>query len=217
MLLTTAYFPPVPWFSAVAAACTLPDGRMAPAAVYLDACERYRKQSWRNRCRILAANGPETLIVPVLHEGGTCARPIREVRVDYRTPWVVRTCRALDSAYRSAAYYAHYREDVFALLEARPDTLWELDLSLIRIFLEKTGIPARLRLSDSCPPAGDERFGTDLRRAFHPKHPVPESVRVQRGKPYFQVFSGKYGFQPDLSVMDLLFNEGPGSISYLLP
>ena len=212
MLLTTAYFPPVSWFAAVAKSFTLSPDRVIPSVVWLEACENYQKQSWRNRCRILTAGGTEDLRVPVVHEGGTYQLPIRQIRVDYTEPWVVRTQRAIDSAYESSAYYEYYRDEVFALMDRRPETLWELNLSLIRFFLAKTGIAADIRLTESWE---REAAGEDLRYVIHPKRPDPVLARLGLEKPYFQVFSGKFGFQPNLSVMDLLFNEGPDSILWL--
>lgn len=211
MLLSVAYFPPISWFAAVAESFTLsPDGVNA-SKVYLEACENYQKQSWRNRCRILTANGPENLLVPVVHQGGTFKLPIKEIRIDYSEPWVTRTERAISSAYDTSPFFEHYRDGVFSILESRPELLWDLDIALIRYFLDKIGIAADIRFTTEYSKTAPD----DLREAIHPKRPDSILERLDLGKPYFQVFSCKYGFQRNLSVMDLLFNEGPDSISYL--
>ena len=198
------------WFAAVAETMTLSPDRVVPSCVWLEACENYQKQTWRNRCRIFAAGGPENLLVPVLHDGRT---GIRDIRVDYSEPWVQRTERAIDSAYESSAYFEYYRDELFPLLDARPETLWELNLSLIRFFLDKTGIAADLRFTEDF--HREVTSMPDYRSLIHPKKPDPVLPRLGLEKPYFQVFAHKFGFQPNLSVMDLLFNEGPDSILWL--
>lgn len=213
MLLSTAYFPPVSWFAAVAKDLTLSPDRVIPSKPVLEACENYQKQSYRNRCRIYTSNGVESLSVPVVHEGGTFRLPITEIKVEYTTPWIQRTERAIDSAYLTSAYFEYYRDDIFSILESRPETLWELDLKLIEYLLDKIGVAAEIGFTDSYLPfpAGED----DYREIIHPKKPNTILKDLQLGKPYFQVFTGKYGFVPDLSVIDLLFNEGPDSILYL--
>ena len=193
MVLSIAWFPPAEFFAILAKNST----------VYLEACESYRKQTWRNRCRILTANGPMDLRVPVVHDG---TRLISEVRVDWSTDWLRQAEYAIDSAYYSSPFFIYYRDELFALLERRPETLWEMNLSIIDFFCRKIGIaPQIIPTSDFVlSPEGDSR---DL---LSPKHPGPETVR-----PYWQVFKDKFGFVPGLSVMDLLFNEGPESLTYL--
>ena len=187
---------------------TLSPDRVLPSVVQLEACENYQKQSYRNRCYILASDGPQMLQVPVVH-GPSLA--IRDVRVDYSTPWVVRTQRALDTAYETAAYYEYYRDGVFALLDARPATLWELNLSTIRFLLEKTGVACTLSPTTAFAPP--DTLPDDYRFTLHPKRPEPAHER-----PYYQVFRDRLGgFTPKLSCLDLLFNEGPESILWLKP
>lgn len=187
-----------------------------PACVRIEACETYQKQSYRNRCRIYAAGGPQNLNVPVVHGGGTISLPIREIRIDYSTPWLVRMKRAIVSAYETSAWFDYYKDDVFSILDGMPERLFDLNMELLRFFLKKAGIPADICLTDSYRRAGEDVPGEcDLRGVIHPKRPNGILARAGLEKPYFQVFAGKHGFVPDLSIMDLLFNEGPESISYL--
>ena len=215
MLLGIAYFPPISYFALIAEGMVLSRERTVPSTVYLEACENYQKQSWRNRCRYYAADGPAYLNFPIVHEG-THELPIREIRVDYSTPWVLKTKRAITSAYESSAYFDHYKDDLFAILDSRPATLFGLDLEIIRFFLAKTGIAADIRLTEEyVPPRAGTPFGPDYREVLHPKRPNTILKDLGLEKPYFQVFARKYGFISDLSIMDLLFNEGPDSILYL--
>lgn len=191
MVLATAYFPPIEFFAVLA----------GNSSVTLEACEHYQKQSWRNRCRILTANGPMDLRVPVVHGEDLFHTRITDVRVDWSAPWLPETEYALDSAYYNSPFFEYYRDSLFGLLRSRPETLWELNLMIIRYFCEKIGLDTIIDFTQEyAGPAVD----------IHPKKP---SAYV--GKEYWQVFRGKFGFVPGLSVADLLFNEGPESLCYL--
>jgi hypothetical protein len=139
---------------------------------------------------------------------------ITQVRVDYSTPWLVRTKRSLDAAYYTSAYYEYYRDELFERMEERPALLWDWNLSLIRFLLEKTGVACHLLPTSSfiAPAAAGP---DDFRTVIHPKRPdsVLSSLGLER--PYFQVFADRFGFTPDLSALDLLFNEGPDSLLWL--
>ena len=190
---------------------TLSTDRVSPSTVFLEACENYQKQSYRNRCYILAGDGVQMLQVPIVHGE---SMGITQVRVDYSTPWLVRTKRSLDAAYYTSAYYEYYRDELFERMEERPALLWDWNLSLIRFLLEKTGVACHLLPTSSfiAPAAAGP---DDFRTVIHPKRPdsVLSSLGLER--PYFQVFADRFGFTPDLSALDLLFNEGPDSLLWL--
>lgn len=210
MLLSIAYFPPISYFALIA----------KYRDVCIEACENYQKQSWRNRCRYYAADGPQYLNFPIVHEG-THELPISRIKVDYSTPWVLKTKRAITSAYDSSACFEYYKDELFSILDSHPETLFDLDMQIIKFFLRKTGIEANIRLTEEYvapdPAEGAEgRYGRDYREILHPKRPDTVLKDLGLEKPYFQVFARKYGFIPNLSIMDLLFNEGPDSIMYLM-
>ena len=194
MTLSTAWFPPVEYFALLARS----------PLVYIEACESYRKQTWRNRCRILTANGPMDLRVPIVHDG---TRLITQVRVDWSTPWLKQNCYAIDSAYYSSPFFEYYRDELFALLERRRDTLWEMNADITDFLCRKAGIAPRILPTEDYVSDVEE----DYREAFSPKRPSPGGVR-----PYWQVFREKFGFTGGLSFIDLLFNEGPESMAYLI-
>ena len=193
MTLSTAWFPPIEFFAVLA----------GNSAVYMEACESYRKQTWRNRCRILTEGGPMDLRVPVLHDG---TRLIRDIRVDWSTPWLRQCEYAIDTAYYSSPFFEYYRDELYALLDARREKLWDMNMDIIGFFCRKIGI------SPEIVPTVDfvREVEGDLRNSIDPKKP---SSYV--GRPYWQVFRDRFGFVPGLSVMDLLFNEGPESLAYL--
>lgn len=216
VLLTTAYFPPIEYLAAIANECRFNPGmtEVEPAVVYIEACEHYVKQSWRNRCRFYAADGAQTLNFPVCHED--FGKPISQMRIDWKTDWLTRHERAIISAYRTSPYFEYYQDELFAILDSRPELMLDFNTQILRFFLRKTGIPADIRFTSEWEAVTIEGHKvTDLREAIHPKRPNTILKDLGLERPYWQVFSPKYGFIPGLSIMDLLFNEGPDSICYL--
>ena len=124
-LLSTAYFPPISYFAAMAEEMSglidRKDGggscELSPSVVYIEACENYQKQSYRNRCRFYAADGVQALSFPVIHEGGTYKHPVKDIKIDYSTPWLQQHKRAIVSAYRTSAYFEYYQDELFEILE----------------------------------------------------------------------------------------------------
>lgn len=216
VLLTTAYFPPIEYLAAIANECRFNPGmtEVEPAVVYIEACEHYVKQSWRNRCRFYAADGAQTLNFPVRHED--FGKPISQMRIDWKTDWLTRHERAIISAYRTSPYFEYYQDELFAILDSRPELMLDFNTQILKFFLRKTGIPADIRFTSEWEAVTIEGHKvTDLREAIHPKRPNSILKNLGLERPYWQVFSPKYGFIPGLSIMDLLFNEGPDSICYL--
>lgn len=173
----------------------------------MEACENYQKQSYRNRCRICAADGVQDLRFPVRHGGGSISLPIREIEVDYSTPWVEKAERCIETAYLSSPFFAYYRDELFAILDARPDTLWELDMRIIRFFMAKIGIRTEILPTEQYAPEHVD---------IHPKRSNTILRDLGLDRPYYQVFAQRNGFIPGLSVMDLLFCEGPASLDFIL-
>lgn len=203
-VLSVAYFPPIAWFKALATA----------DVVYLEACENYQKQSWRNRTRIVTADGPLTLSLPVA-KSDSHPMGIRQAKIDMTRPWMQQHVRALTAAYRSSPFYEYYIDEWLDILKAGLPDLFETNLRLIRHLTESLGLKTEIRLTDQYRTEYPTQEGWwDLREILHPKQPVPGSLKLT--KPYYQVFSQRQGFVPDLSVLDLLANEGPDAISYLL-
>ena len=111
---------------------------------------------------------------------------------------------------------------MFDILDSCTEKLFDLNMARLRFFMDNTGPAVDLRLTEEYSPEGMVPDGSgaiikceDFRESIHPKKKNTILADLELEKPYFQVFSGKYGFQPDLSIMDLLFNEGPDSILYL--
>lgn len=231
-LLSTAYFPPVSYFAAIAQEMEglikkgvdrkniLPTP-LSSSVVFIEARENYQKQSYRNRCRFYGADGVQTLSFPILHENGTHKNLISEVKIDYSKPWVLQHKRAIISAYGTSAYFEYYQDELFAILDSQPEKLIDLNTALLDFFLQKTGLKAEINMTSEFSTDGTVATDSghiqceDLREIIHPKRQNNILGSLELEKPYFQVFSPKHGFKSDLSIMDLLFNEGPDSILYL--
>ena len=187
---------------------------MAAAAtgkILIETHESYIKQTYRNRCRIYACDGVLSLTVPVSVQGSS--RSIRSVRVDYTKPWLQQHERALISAYRTSAFFEYYQDDILGILDSKPQYLFDLNYALTVKMMELLGIRCGISLTSEYIHEYSPDF-LDLRGSIHPKKAVPEIFR-DRFKPYYQVFSERFGFISGLSALDLLFNEGPDAVSYL--
>ncbi len=210
-LFSTAYFPPIQYIAAIAEGMTLSPEKVIPSVVYIDGYEHYQKQSYRNRAVIATADGKMNLNVPVIHDGNIFSTPVKDIRIDWSTDWLTRTERAIDAAYHTSAYYDYYRDDLFAVLERKREFLIDMNTDILRFFLEKTGVSADIRFTDSYVESAEK----DYRDIIHPKREDTILRDLGLEKPYFQVFARKHGFIKNLSIMDLLFNEGPDSIILL--
>ena len=201
--LSAAYFPPVEYFLAIAQS-----GR-----VLVEQNELYQKQSYRNRCRIYSGGGVMQLSIPVIKDV-IHARPIRDIRIDYSEPWLQQHTRAIEAAYNSSPFYLYYKDDFLEILRKKPEFLFDLDMALTEKLLELVGIRAEIEFTDSFIPDCGEG---DFRARIQPKY-RGESLLDEFGfnREYYQIFSSRFGFQPNLSILDLLCHEGPGAISFLI-
>ena len=214
-LLSTAYFPPVEYFVAIANS----------ARAEIESGEMYQKQSYRTRCHINGANGLLVLTLPVLRsavrgEGCSHKIPTSELKIDYSKPWLLQHKRALEAAYMSSPFFEYYMDDIYGILDSGEESLLQLNTCLTVKIAELIGIETPITLSEGnfLVPGSEviKDMGIeDFRDSIHPKKPALLLERLKMNKPYWQVFSTKQGFVPNLSVLDLLFNEGPNAISFL--
>lgn len=215
-LLSTAYFPPIEYFAVMANS----------RKVKIESGEMYQKQSYRTRCHINGANGLLVLTLPVLRsvlkdEGASSHKiPTAELKIDYSKPWLQQHKRALEAAYMSSPFFEYYMDDIYEILQSGEESLLSMNTALTRKVAELIGIDTPIELSggEFIMP-GDEILVqngiSDFRDAIHPKRKSDLLDRLELNKPYWQVFTNKQGFVPNLTILDLLFNEGPNAISFL--
>ena len=198
-VLSTAYWPPVQYFAHIVAADT----------IVLEQHENYQKQSYRNRCMIYAANGPTPLIIPVVKLPGG-KMPVRDVRIDYATPWQRMHWKAIVSAYRSSAFFVYYEDDFRPSYEKQERFLFDFNEKILRLALELAGLNPVIRYTEQFTPPEPG----DLRELISPKVAPPADKKF-KPQNYYQVFSTDKGFAANLSVLDLLCNEGNNSLAVL--
>lgn len=162
--------------------------------VWIEAHESFVKQTARNRCVIATANGPQTLSVPIVHDG---ARGIRDIRISNHGKWRSEHWNALATAYGESPFFDYYVDDLRPFFKDEWEYLFDYNLAIMHKMLELLDIPKEIRLT--------ERWGEGAEE--------PEDGKSV--KPYYQVYARKNGFLPDMSILDLLFNMGNEAVLWL--
>ncbi len=175
-------------------------------APVIEIWETYHKQTYRNRCRVMTANGVESLSVPVVKVNGNHTMT-KDIAISPIEPWQHIHSRCLESAYKASPYFDHYYDYLMPIFEGSFERLTELNDAAL------TAVMKMLKVKKEIVHTTDyvHEVDCDLREAFSPK----KQVDVRLFPAYYQVFSEKYHFMPDLSILDLVFNEGPEATSYL--
>lgn len=201
--LSTAYLGNVQYYSKLASADT----------AFIEQHEHYQKQSYRNRCCIVGANGVLTLVIPIEKDHGK-KMPIRDVRIDYSKVWQQNHWRAILASYNSSPFFEYYADDIRPFYEKKERFLFDYNLNLTNVILDLLSVKANIVLTQEYDAeVEDKQF--DYRQSISPKARLAKPDSFFSSKEYFQVFALKLGFIPNLSIVDLLFNEGPGSQQFL--
>lgn len=201
VLLSTAYLAPVSYYVLLARA----------GKVVIEQHENYQKQSYRNRCLIAAANGPMVLSIPV-KKNLPGKNSIRDIQLSGHGNWQHMHWNSLVSAYASSPYFAFYRDDIRPFYKKKYKYLFDFNEALREEICALLNLEPRLEYSKSYT-TGPETEILDYRELIHPKKQRLEELLPG---PYVQVFDRKFGFLPDLSVLDLLFNTGPEACLFLM-
>ena len=204
VILSTAYLPPVEYIAAI----------YRSTGTEIEQFERYQKQSYRSRCHIYGANGLLSLNIPVSRAGGHYL-PIKEMEIDYSNKWQQEHWRAIVSSYRASPFFDYYEDDFSQFYHTRYKFLFDFNFELLQLLLNLIGVKRDITYTTEFCKEYISSEVLDLRDKIHPKRESGLLMVQKESGQYFQVFAHKYGFIPNLSVIDLLFNEGPDSISYL--
>lgn len=200
-LLSTAYLPPVEYFLLIEKS----DGCL------VEHYEHYSKQSYRNRTCILTGNGKQALSIPVEQTHQKILT--KDVRIDYTTRWQTNHWRALTAAYNSSPYFLYYQDFLQPFYEKKYTFLIDYNTELLHLLLKFLKVDRHIEpTTDYIAVPGDYY---DAREIIHPKKCDRDDYPLKLTKPYRQVFEDRFGFTRNLSILDLLFNEGNDSPSFL--
>jgi WbqC-like protein family len=178
--------------------------------IQLERHENYVKQSYRNRCYLNTAQGVEMLIVPLTAKHGKTS--IKDVRIDYSKKWQNNHWRTIESAYRNAPFFEYYSDDLRTILYRNQEFLFDLNLELLSFCLKSIRCNPAVSVSPFYEKVPSS-YVFDLRSQINPKKPASDRA-FYKPVAYHQVFGS--GFAENLSLIDLLFCEGPGATSLLL-
>jgi len=202
ILLSTAYFPPVQYFTKF----------LQFEKIYIEQFENFSKQTYRNRCEILGANGIIPLVVPVVKGRGRKIK-IRDLKISYDTDWQRNHWRTIFSAYNSSPFFEFYKDEIFPFFANRHKYLFDLNQEVLETLCELFELDIALDFTDDFEKVPEDTL--NFREALSPKKQKTLPDASFSPKQYTQVFSDKFGFVPNLSILDLLFNEGPNSYNIL--
>ncbi len=202
ILLSTTYFGNIQYYTKL----------YCEKDVRIEFHENYTKQSYRNRCTILGANGPASLSIPVKKDPRLKV-PIRDVRIDYDTDWQKQHWRSIYSAYGSSPYFEFYDYLFEPLFRSRDTFLLDHNQKCMETVFSCIGETPELRFTDSFTEIAENM--PDYRETISPKEAKRAEDPYFRNVEYYQVFNDKYGFVPNLSILDLLFCEGNNTLSFL--
>lgn len=197
-LFPLAYFAPISYYVAL----------VNYKSVLIEASENYQKQTYRNRQYIYGANGKLMLNIPVKHSQSGKRLTYKNSQIENEFSWQDLHFKSLEAAYRTSPYFEFYEADIEPLYKTEYSSLFDFNMACFKTTIELLGLELQFNLTQNY-----TRDYQDL--ADHRGLIIAKGQMLNTYKNYYQVFDEKYGFIPNLSILDLLFNLGPESISYL--
>lgn len=201
--LTSAYWAPVEYYAKLCVA----------DKAYIERYDNYVKQTYRNRCVIAATDGPLALTIPT-EKSATAKCPMKNVRISDHGNWRHMHWNAFVSSYRNSPFFEYYADDFRGFYEKKYSFLWDFNQEICNLVCELIDIHPQME--------GTSEYRTELalneqdfRDRIHPKKDFKVEDPTFHAEPYYQVFKEKFGFLPNLSIADLLFNMGPESLIVL--
>ena len=196
-LLQTTYFGPIQWYQKL----------YRHDHCLIEQYDSFQKQTYRNRCVIATANGTQALTVPVESD----KQAVKDVRISDHNQWRRVHWNALQSAYSESPFFEYYADDLRPFFEKKYEFLIDFNENIRQKICELIDIHPNVEYTSEY--ILHLSSLDDFRDVINAKHPKPDTDF--EAKAYWQVFQHKHGFQPNLSILDLLFNMGPESIFYL--
>ena len=195
ILLPIFYLPPISWF-----AVFLKDEN----EVVLEQFENFPKQTYRNRANIYGANGRLSLIIPTRHTG---KRVMKEAEISHRENWQQLHWKSIKTAYQSSPYFEFYEEKLEKIFEFKTDSLIKFNLNALKIIQD-------ILKTEKAYSLNNEYVKIPLEENYREKFSAKKETEFEMEE-YYQTFSDKLGFEKDLSILDLICNKGPETLTYL--
>jgi hypothetical protein len=168
--------------------------------------DNFQKQTNRNRMYIYSPNGQQLLNIPVKHSKDIHQK-FKDTRIEHAFDWQKQHFKSLEAAYRTSPFFEYFEDDLRPLFEKKHDFMMDLNFQAIEIIMGCLGMEFKY---DRTP------------EYFHEANDFEDYRYLANGKkdtsefePYTQVFEEKHGFINNLSILDLLFNEGRYAVEYL--
>ncbi len=199
-LLSSTYFGPVQWYQKL--------NRYDECLI--ERHESFIKQTYRNRMMIPTTNGPLSLTIPTNHD---TSMAMKDIRISDHANWRHVHWNALLSAYGESPFFEYYQDDIRPFYEKKYEFLFDFNMETTEKMIELLDIRPKVSVTDEYKHATLDTEYWDFREAIRPKKPLPDSEFTPAL--YYQVYGQKFGFQPNMSIIDLLFNEGNEAIFYL--
>ncbi len=198
ILLHPTYFPSIATFAAI-----------VQNEVVWETHDNFQKQTYRNRCYISTDKGKHMLNIPIKHVGGKEGRQkYADVSTENSYNWKKEHWRTLETAYRTSPFFEFYEDELRPLYEGNDDSLYDFNLKTIEAIADCIGVQIPTEKTKKYEVATEAYF--DVRFLVNAK-----KEKNWKMSSYPQVFEERHGFIPDLSVLDLLFNEGTNALTYL--
>lgn len=197
VLIHPAYFPSITQMAIVAQANT----------IVFEADDNYQKQTYRNRAYISQTQGILLLNVPILHTKGV-RKKYKDVNVENAFPWQSHHWKSLQSAYRTSPYFEYYEDEIVHLFKEPVASLFDHNINIYKEICELLGIDKPFNFTKEY--FKEPNNMVDARESIN----VKSKLKLTFPK-YIQVFSDRNEFFPNLSILDLLFTEGPNALTYL--
>lgn len=196
IVIQPCYFAPISQFAILA----------KHKEVCVEVFDNYQKQTYRNRCNIYGANGKLMLNIPIVHNKKEGRQLTRDVKMEPFFDWRKQHLKSIKTAYQTSPYFEFYEDDFTVFFEGEYNTLLDLNIASLKLILDLLEYDVNITNTKEYKTSYD----VDYRYLANAKKVHPFSFET-----YTQMFDNKFGFFPNLSILDLLFMEGPNAINYL--
>lgn len=197
LLIDLQYLPPISYFSKL----------IRYQQITFDLYEHFVKSTFRNRCLIAGPNGRLMLSIP-LERGKHQHRPIRDIKISYDTGWLKNHWYSIQSSYRSSPYFEFYEDELEPVFNKKYEYLHERNIACFTWICEVLEVDLQWGFTQKYESGNTEMDDQRSKRKPVSGHLENRDTGLPR---YKQVFEDRNGFLADMSIMDLIFNEGPNS------